>query len=301
MTCFGLTRDRVRLICPDKFRCSVRPGSALSYRSLLFVPGARPDRFAKALAAGADAVCIDLEDAVPPAAKPEARAATLAFLAVARPAGGPALGVRFNRAASLDGVKDIVAYAESGAAADFVMAPKCESAAEIAIVAGAIARTVRFWPIIESAAGVEAAQAIAAAPGVAGVLFGGADFSVDIGASMEAHALAYARGRLVVACRGAGAALLDVPHLDVRDHEGLSRSTMMVKAMGFTGRACIHPDQVAAVNAVFTPGEAEISEARRVIAALEDAQGAAALLDGKLIERPVILAARQVLERAGVV
>jgi citrate lyase subunit beta/citryl-CoA lyase/(S)-citramalyl-CoA lyase len=70
--------------------------------------------------------------------------------------------------------------------------------------------------------------------------------------------------------------------------------------MGFTGRACIHPDQVMAVNAVFTPGEAEIAEARRVIAALEEARGAAALLDGKLIERPVILAARQVLERAGV-
>jgi citrate lyase subunit beta/citryl-CoA lyase/(S)-citramalyl-CoA lyase len=180
------------------------------------------------------------------------------------------------------------------------MVPKANFAAEFHLLAEVL-RGAPLWAVLETAKGIGSAAEIAAAiaPTAGGVLFGGADYSAEIGADLsDWDAMAFARGALAAACGGAGIALLDVPYLDVRDTDGLSASTRRVKALGYTGRACIHPDQVAAVNAVFTPTAAEIDRARRVIAALEDAKGAAALLDGKLVELPVIRAARRVLDRA---
>jgi citrate lyase beta subunit len=265
---------------------------------LLFVPGSRPERIGKALAAGADAVCIDLEDAVPPQDKAAARAAVMDWLGQ-RPHEGPAVGVRFNGLATLDGFRDVVAYAEATGRSDFIMIPKVAGAAELRQLVDVLdRRATALWPIIESAKGLEAAHDIADAPVVRGVLFGGADMSADLGSTMEWEALAYARGRLAAACAAAGVQLLDVPHLDIKDEADLISSTARSKALGFTGRACIHPTQVAAVNSVHTPSQAEQDRAHRVIAALEAAQGGAALLDGKLIELPVIRAAERVLARA---
>jgi citrate lyase beta subunit len=269
-----------------------------SFRSLLFVPGARPERFDKALAAGADAVCIDLEDAVPPPKKAEARAGVLAWLDQ-RPHEGPAIGLRINGLSTLDGFKDVAAYAEAHGRPDFLMIPKVAGPAELAQVAAVLdRRATHLWPIVESALGLRNAFEICAAPGVQGILFGGADYSADVGCTMEWEALAHARGTLAAAAGAGGAQLLDVPYLDVQDEEGLTASAARVKALGFTGRACIHPKQVAGVNAAFTPTAAEVDKAKRVIAALEEAKGAAALLDGKLIELPVIRAAERVLARA---
>ncbi len=271
----------------------------MSFRSLLFVPGNRPERFAKAAAAGADAVCIDLEDAVPPDQKTQSREAVFGFIPP-NPKGSAHMGVRFNAFASLDGLRDILALAESPARPDFIMLPKAQNAAQLLALMDILQdRGTALWPVIESAEGLKNAWDIAAVPGVAGVLFGGADYSADVGCTMEWEALAFARGTLAAACARFARQLLDVPHLDVKDAEGLIASTHRAKALGFTGRACIHPDQVAPVNACFTPTPAEIERAKRVIAALDEAKGAAALLDGKLIERPVILAAQRVLDRAG--
>jgi len=271
----------------------------MSFQSLLFVPGNRPERFAKAMAAGADAVCIDLEDAVPPPQKAEARQAVFGFIPP-NPTGRVHVGVRFNAFASLDGLRDILALTESPARPDFLMLPKAQNAAQlIALMEILQERGTALWPVIESAEGLRNAWEIAAVPSVAGVLFGGADFSADVGCTMEWEALAFARGTLAAACARFSRQLLDVPHLDVKDADGLTASTLRAKALGFTGRACIHPDQIAAVNAAFTPTAAEIERAKRVIAALEAANGAAALLDGKLIEKPVILAAQRILDRAG--
>lgn len=269
-------------------------------RSLLFVPGNRPERFAKALAAGADAVCIDLEDAVPPDQKAAARDAVRALLTADR-APKPALGVRLNAPSTLAMAQDLAAVAEALPAASFVMLPKTQAGIELENLRAAVGQACPpLWPVIETARALEAAHEIAAAAGPdGGVLFGAADFSADVGCTLEWEALAYARGRLAAACAAANIALLDVPYLDVKDEAGLTESTRRAKALGFTGRACIHPDQVAAVNACFTPTEAEIARARRIVAALAEAQGAAALLDGKLIEKPVILAAQRVLDRAG--
>lgn len=260
----------------------------MAYRSLLFVPGSRPDRFDKAAGAGAEAVCIDLEDAVPPDGKEAARVAAVAAL-------DGRFGLRVNAVGTTEGEADLTAL--SGANLVFVMIPKAVSAADVAVVRAAT--DAPLWPIVESAEGLHAAWAIAAAPGVAGVLFGGADYAADLGCTMEWEPLFHARGVLAAACARAGVELLDVPHLDITDEADLIASTRRIKAMGFTGRACIHPAQIGPVHAVFTPTEAEIARARRVLDAFEAAGGGAALLDGKLIEKPLIRAARRTLEHVG--
>ncbi len=272
----------------------------MAFRSLLFVPANRADRFGKACAAGADAVCADLEDAVPPDQKGAAREAISKAFFDQTLTARTKQGVRINGLSTRAGFEDVALLADVIALGDFIMAPKVQSAMEISCLRTAIGETCPpIWPIVESGRGLEAAFEIAMVDGVGGVLFGGADYSADIGAAMDWDALAYARGRLAAACGAAGVELLDVPYLDVKDGAGLIESTARVKALGFTGRACIHPDQVAAVNTVFTPTSAEIDRARRVIAALAEAKGAAALLDGKLIEKPVILAAQRILKKAG--
>ncbi len=266
----------------------------MTTRSLLFVPGSRPERFAKALAAGADAVCIDLEDAVPPDGKDPARAAVLAFLQTAE----RSVGVRVNGVASPHFEADCRALAGAGPLA-FVMIPKADRPEHLAHVRKLLGELAPpLWPVVETAEGLRNAWDIAGADGVQGVLFGGADFAAEIGTDLSWEALLYARGRLVAAAARAGVELLDVPGLDVRDAEGLEASTRRAKAIGFTGRACIHPDQVATVNAVFAPSAGELAHARRVLDAFDAAKGAAALLDGKLIELPVVRAARRILERA---
>jgi citrate lyase beta subunit len=276
--------------------------TATAFRSLLFVPGNRPERFDKALAAGADAICIDLEDAVPPDAKAQARAGVMAWLD-SRPHDGPAIGVRFNGLTTLDGFRDVVAYAEAAGRPDFIMIPKASGAAELRQLVDVLdRRTTALWPIVESAIGLRHAYEIADAPVVRGLLFGGADYSADVGCTMDWDSLAHARGTLAAAAAAAGAMsggiqLLDVPYLDVNDTDGLIASTRRTMAMGFTGRACIHPSQVGPVNEVYTPTQAEVDKARAVIAALEAADGKAALFNGKLVEKPVILAAQRTLAR----
>jgi citrate lyase beta subunit len=269
----------------------------MTYRSLLFVPGSRPDRFAKALDAGADAVCIDLEDAVPPDGKPQARTEALAFIGADERK--TALGLRINGVRSLDGLRDLIALAESGARPNFLMVPKVAAGQDLALIGEVLgAATPALWPVVESAEGLKETWAICAAPNVTGVLFGGADLSADLGSTMDWDALLLARGTLVAAAARAGIASLDVPHLDLKDPVDLAVSTGRARALGFTGRSCIHPDQVGPVNSAFSPSPAEIERAKRVVKAFDAAGGAAALLDGKLIELPVIRAARRVLARA---
>jgi citrate lyase beta subunit len=270
--------------------------SGADFRSLLFVPGNRPDRFAKALGAGADAVCIDLEDAVAPEGKEAARAAAFGFLVHDR-ARGAALGLRMNGVRSLTGIRDLAGLGDCGALPDFLMVPKLSHPTEAAILAD-LFPGVPLWPIVETAQGLRHAWDIAAVPGVAGLLFGAVDFSAETGGSLSWESLAYARGALAAARAAAGIGLLDVPHLDIADTEDLAHSTRRARDLGFTGRACIHPAQVPIVNAAFSPTPGEIAQAERLVAALRAAGGSVVLLDGKLVEKPVILAAERVLARA---
>lgn len=266
-----------------------------TFRSLLFVPGARPDRFDKAVAAGADTIIIDLEDAVLPEDKASARAATLQWLAAR--AEGTRAAVRINSPRTADGCADIAALAASDAAPEFIMVPKAETAVDMEIVSEALACR-NLIAVIESGRGMSNAMAIAAASPM-GVLFGGADYSASLGADLaNPQAMTYARGVVSSACGAAGVPAYDVPFLDISDEDGLRLTTEAARAFGFSGRACIHPKQVATVTAVFTPTEAELADAQAIIDALDASNGGAVLYKGKLVDRPIILAAQRTLSRA---
>lgn len=267
----------------------------MAFRSLLFVPGARPDRFEKAAASGADAVCIDLEDAVAPHLKEEARGAALEYLEA--PSDATAIGFRINGLDTENGRGDLAAFQQSRAKPAFIMIPKASGAGDIDHVRNVIGENCPpLWPLIETPEGLLNAPEIArAVGGDGGVMFGGADYAASIGSDMNWDGLAFARGALVNAAAVGPCDTLDVPYLDVKDENGLRAETARVKAMGFTGRACIHPAQVAPINEIFTPSTAEISKAEKIAAAYEEAAGGVALLDGRLIEKPVLRAAQRVL------
>ena len=268
----------------------------LTYKSLLFVPGARPDRFDKAAAAGADTIIIDLEDAVLPEQKTEARADALGWLGHR---GGVRAGIRINSPRTSDGCADIAALAQSGCSPDFVMVPKAETGVDMEIVGEALGHGSDLIAVIESGRGLRRAFDIAKQSN-AGVLFGGADYSASISADLsDWDAMIVARGTIAGACGAAGVPAYDVPYLDVKDDAGLSEQTRKSKAMGFAGRACIHAGQVETVNTVFTPSPAEILDARAIIKALDASKGGAVLHNGKLVDRPIILAAERTLAQAG--
>lgn len=272
-----------------------RPDIALA-RSILFVPGHRPDRFAKALATGADAVVIDLEDAVPAAEKPAARAAALA-----RPAApaGIALGIRMNPLPTAEGIADLAALL-GATAPDFLMLPKVEAPEELRIVARAFAghpRAPQLVALIESAEGLARAAAIAAEPGCAALGFGGVDLAADLGCQVAWEPLLPHRGALVAAAARSGRGLVDVPFLALDDEAGLAEETRRVAALGFTAKLAIHPRQVATIQSVLTPTPDQADWARRILAALDQAAGGVCVVDGKMVDIPVARAARRVLAR----
>lgn len=267
------------------------------YRSFLFVPGSRFDRFGKAVAAGADAVIIDLEDAVLPADKDRARSETLTWLGAWR---GRHLGLRINSPRTAFGCADLAALANSAAAAraDFIIVPKADTPVDLEIVAEALGRKIPLIAIIESGRALSNAYEIAG-KATGGLLFGGVDYSASLGADLsDWDAMLTARGTIAAAAGAAGVPAYDVPFLDTSDTDGLAASTRKAKAMGFSGRACIHPAQIETVNAAYTPTEAELADARAILAAMEAAGGGVALHKGKMIDRPVILAAERLLASA---
>ena len=256
-------------------------------RSLLFVPGSRPDRFEKALAAGADAVIIDLEDAVAPADKERAREAVCAWLAPHH-----AVMVRINGADTAWFRDDLALCRRPGVAA--VMLPKAERAEDVAAVRGAGAATV--LPLIESAAGMAALAAIAAAPGVQRLVFGSIDFQVDLGMrdALEDELLFF-RSQLVLASRLAGLqAPVDGVSTAIDDADQLRDDVLRARRLGFGGKLCIHPRQVASVNRHFAPSAAERAWAQRVLDAAAASGGAAIAVDGKMVDKPVILRAQAI-------
>lgn len=266
-----------------------------SIRSLLFVPGSRPDRFAKAVASGADAVCIDLEDAVPQQDKNAARQATLEFLAVSPTT--CAAGFRINALSTIDAFRDVVAYDQSAAKPAFLMVPKAMSGRELHQLRSALGdRCPPLWPLIEGPGALSALPDIAAAASPdGGVMLGGVDYAAAIGADPGWDTLYHIRASIVAATSAAGCGAIDAPYLDTADVAGLEAETRRVRAMGFGGRACIHPGQVETINRSFEPTAAEVSKAKKIAAAFAAADGGVVLLEGKLVEKPVHDAAARIL------
>jgi (S)-citramalyl-CoA lyase len=267
-------------------------------RCLLFVPGNRPERFEKAIASGADMICIDLEDATPIAEKASARAAALTF--IAQHAADCELILRINPITTAFGLQDVLAIAECEHAPKLVMVPKVERADELRVALSVLQhRKIEWIALLESALGVENAYAIAALPGLSALMFGGADFSAQLGAAMSEAALAYARARIAAAAASQALLAIDVPHLETHNSATLLSETQLVKAMGFQCKSAIHPTQVNVIQSALMPTAEEIAHARALLEAFNSAPHAAIAYQGKLIDRPVVLAAEAVIRRAG--
>jgi citrate lyase beta subunit len=272
------------------------------FRTFLFVPGNRPERFAKALAAGADIACVDLEDAVAPADKSSARGPALDYLSAATPGERPLRAVRLNGLRTRIGLDDLAVLADRAPRHGIAVLPKVESAEEIRIADAILTEAgcpLRIIPLIESIRGIEAAMEIAAAPRMAALLFGGVDLAAELGVEAGSpEALLHSRMRLAHAAHAAGIEVLDAPCIDVRSVEAAVTEAEAAQRLGFTGKAVLHPAQVAAVNAVFTPKPEEVERARRVVQAYRDSPTGITTLDGRLVEKPVVLRMERVLARA---
>ncbi|GAQ64223.1 HpcH/HpaI aldolase/citrate lyase family protein [Streptomyces scabiei] len=260
----------------------------LSARSLLFVPGHRPDRFDKAASSGADVVIIDLEDAVAAEEKDRARANAAAWLAL----GNRAI-VRINAPGTPWSEADLRVAADHGCP---VMVPKSEDPAVLADLAARTAGRCDLVPLVETALGVERAREVCAAPGVARAAFGNVDLAAQLGIAQDDHtALAYARSRLVVASAAAGISPpVDGVTTAVRDMDTLSADIAHARRLGFTGKLCVHPCQLLRVAEGFAPSAEEVRWARAVLGAGDSVT----TVDGQMVDKPVLERARRVLAQA---
>lgn len=257
-------------------------------RSYLFVPGDRPERVAKARAAGADAVIVDLEDAVAPENKAAARDAVAGALQVAQP-----VVLRINGADTAWFAEDARLAAHPGVAA--VMLPKADSPAAVATLRD-VGGGKSVLALVETAAGMANLRALAAAPGVARLVFGSIDFQLDLDVSDDDLALLPFRMRLVLASRVANLpAPVDGVTTAFDDPARVEHEARRARSLGFGGKLCIHPRQVPIVNGAFSPTAAELAWAQRVIDAAAAAGGAAVAVDGKMVDAPVLARARRLL------
>nr|WP_191295185.1 CoA ester lyase [Achromobacter xylosoxidans] len=263
----------------------------------MFVPASRPERIPKALAAGADAVIVDLEDAVEHLAKAAAREALCDFLGTNPRA---RLWVRINDASTSWHDDDLKACRGKPGVAG-VLLPKAESLAQVRHVVQAGLRVI---PILETAQGILNAAEVAATPGVERLAFGSLDYGLDMGLTPDTPGaqtvLDQARVQVLLHSRAAGLApALDGVFPGIQDQAGLAHAAARAQQMGFGGMLCIHPSQVPVIHAAFVPAAQELAWARRVIATHRDTAAGTFMLDGKMVDAPVIARARLVLAQAG--
>jgi len=272
--------------------------SAVLGRSWLFTPATRPDRFARAQAAGADRLVIDLEDAVPPADKASARTVALDYLS-ANSGACPVVVLRINAIDTGFGLDDLHGLVAAGASPGHVLLPKTESPDLLVLVDRLLAGSpaLRLAALIETAAGLARVEAIAkATPRLDLLMFGAGDMASDLGADGSWDSLLYARSRIVAAARSAGIAAIDSPWFGIDDLEGLEAETRRAAALGFDGKAAIHPRHVPAINERFTPTQDAVERARAIVAA---AEAGAAVVDGRMVDEAMARRARRLLRTAG--
>lgn len=260
-------------------------------RSYLFVPGDRPERIVKAFSAGAEAVIADLEDAVAPDAKTAARDLLADALSAEH-----AVYVRVNGADSAWFEDDLAVCAMPGVRG--IVLPKAERVEDIARIGARLGAGMPVLALIETARGMANAESIAACPAVQRLLFGSIDFQVDLGIEGDGLELLMFRSRLVLLSRLAD---LDAPVDGVTaafdDPVLTAAEAQRARREGFGGKLCIHPKQIAAVNAAFSPSTDELAWAQRVVKVASEAGGSAVALDGKMIDKPVLAKAERILRR----
>ncbi|MBO69054.1 MAG: CoA ester lyase [Acidiferrobacteraceae bacterium] len=268
-------------------------------RSFIFCPALKPDLFPKAVASGADIVCIELEDGVAPKDKTIAREQAIQLFAT-RPINDEVeLVLRINSPRSTIGIKDIDAILEAAHPPPAIMIPKIVSPDEVIWLDGLLTEAnhnTRLHLIIETNAGLEAAVEIAQASArIDSLLFGGIDMAAELRCKTTWNPLLYARSRVVHAAANAGIDVIDVPYLDLDDLDGMKEEAKLAKELGFSGKGAIHPKQIAILNEAFTPTKSEVRRAQQIIEAFESGGMDLLVIDGKLIEKPVIREMKRIL------
>ena len=265
-------------------------------QTYLFVPGNRPERFAKALAAGADRVIMDLEDAVAPADKVAARTAIAEWLAGSALDARHKVLIRINDDATVWHAQDLALI--RAVQAPCVMLPKCEAAAQVAAVLAQLANNATVLPLIETARGMLTLPEIAAAYGVARLAFGALDYMADLDIPADSLALDYAAAHIAIASRAAGLASPVAGVTPALDAACVTEDMLHARSLGFGAKMCIHPSQVAAVRAALAPSTAELAWAQRVLQAWQASSAGAIQLDGKMIDLPVVRKAERILAQS---
>ena len=275
-------------------------------RSFIFTPGLRPEMYPKALATGADIVCVELEDGIAPKDKAVARVNAMKLFESPQADDGVERVVRINSLRERFGMADVEAVLAADSPPPALMMPKVRSPDEVALLDDLLTERgheTRLHVIIETNAGLEAACDIAhASPRLDALFFGGVDMAAELRCENAWEPLLYARSRVVHAAASAGLDAIDVPWLDLEDPDGMERAAIRARDLGFSGKGAVHPRQIAALNAVFTPSAERVARARRIIAGFEAADTGLVVIDGKLIEKPVLREMRRIVaiaERTG--
>ena len=267
--------------------------------SLLFVPGHRADRVAKAVASGADVVCIDLEDAVPASEKGSARSGLVRdILPGLSQADRNRVVVRINAITTRFGLDDILALADGDAMPSAVMLPKAQTPGEFDILSAAFGDGAPdFVALVESIAGMDNAATIAAHPGVKALMLGVADLSGELGCKLAWEPLLASRAALVRAGARNGKTLIDGPCLHLDDDAELARETTAARDLGFHMKAALHPKQLPDIHRVFRPSDDDVAFARRALEAFEAGGGEAIRFEGQMMEAPLVRRLRDILSK----
>jgi (S)-citramalyl-CoA lyase len=278
-----------------------RPRSSiLSLKSWLFTPATKADRFGRSAEVHADALIIDLEDAVALLDKQKARTAALQYLE--QPAQGRLpCALRINAPVTRTGIEDLHSLLESSAAPEYIILPKCDSPAFIRMVRTLLDQAAKDTEII---ALIESAKAVEALPDIVGsevrpvaLMFGAADMEADLGAKTGWEPLLVVRSRIVQVAASAGIVAVDSPFFDIADLEGLKKETTAARDLGFHSKAAIHPKQISVINDVFVPSDEEVAKARQILAVNQQGVGS---FDHQMVDEAIARKARLTLERAAI-
>ena len=259
-------------------------------RSFIFTPGLQPEMFPKALASGADMVCIELEDGIAMKDKDEARKNTIEALKSLEVKNDVELVVRLNCQRTKNGLLDLEAIASNKLKVKAIMLPKVKTPDEITFIDDMLTDCgldTDLHVIMETNQALESIYDIAhSSDRIVALYFGGEDMAAELRVENKLENLVYARSRLVHAGASKGVDVIDVPYLNLEDMEGMKKEAQFVKNLGFTGKGSIHPKQISILNEIFTPSEEEIRKAKKIMDQFKKANTGLVVIDGKLIERP---------------
>tara|TARA_X000000950_G_C13762820_1_gene597578 strand:- start:219 stop:1079 length:861 start_codon:yes stop_codon:yes gene_type:complete len=261
-------------------------------RSFIFTPGLNPDMFPKAIASGADMVCIELEDGIAIKDKDEARKNTIEALKTLEVKSGVELVVRVNCQRTKFGLLDLEAFISSKLKVKAIMLPKVKTPDEIKFIDDLLTDCnldTDLHVIMETNEALQNIYDIAhSSKRIVALYFGGVDMAAELRVPNSYQNLLYARSKLVHAGASVGIDVIDVPYLDLEDMDGMKKEAELVRDLGFTGKGSIHPKQINVLNEIFTPSKEEISKAKKIVDQFSESDTGLVVIDGKLIEKPVL-------------